>query len=117
MVHADLKDLRTESIYPIGKIVLETIWEVSNGHLSCSGSVSGCGSWSCQDDWGRAGLQHSLGCELPGVSAEEELAERQSSLHQEYHGKATAPLLETLFHNFSINKCGVGPNLVCFCLS
>lgn len=65
------------------------------------GAVSGCGRRTREDDRGGACVQHPPGCQLPGVSAEEELAERARPLRQEHHGQTTAPLLN---HGFSVNK-------------
>uniref|UniRef100_A0A3B3CM18 Ribosomal protein n=1 Tax=Oryzias melastigma TaxID=30732 RepID=A0A3B3CM18_ORYME len=44
-----------------------------------------------------ARLQHPLGSQLPGVSAEEKLAERPCPVHQEHHGQTPAPLLRKTF--------------------
>ncbi|KAK6308482.1 hypothetical protein J4Q44_G00217530 [Coregonus suidteri] len=60
------------------------------------GTVSGCGGGSHKDDRGGAGVQHPPGHQLPGLSAQEELAERTCPLHQEHHGKTSAPLLVSI---------------------
>ncbi len=44
---------------------------------------------------GSAGAKHSPGGELLGVSAEEALAERSFSLHQEHHGTTSASILRS----------------------
>ena len=73
--------------------------------LSPVGAVSCRGCGPCEDDRGRAGLQHPPVRQLPGVPAEEELAEREGALHQEHHGKAPASLLEHCGSRcFSTNK-------------
>ena len=57
------------------------------------GSVPEC----CRRQWwhgrGGAGPEHPLGHELPGVSAEEALAERQESAHQVHHGPCPETVL------------------------
>lgn len=74
------------------------------------GAVSGCGRRTREDDRGGACVQHPPGCQLPGVSAEEELAERARPLRQEHHGQTTAPLLND---GFSVNKKnGASPKLM-----
>lgn len=65
------------------------------------GALSGCGCRTRKDDRGGAGVQHPSGRQLPGVSAEEELAERPRSLRQEHHGQTPASLLND---RFSVNK-------------
>lgn len=61
------------------------------------GALSGCGRRTCEDDRRRTCVQHPPGCQLPGVAAEEELAERACPLRQEHHGQTPAPLLNTVF--------------------
>lgn len=57
------------------------------------GALSGRGRGSREDDGGRTRLQHPPGHQLPGVLAEEELAECACPVHQEHHGEAPAPVL------------------------
>ena len=59
----------------------------------CLGIVPWCCCWPREDDATGAGIQHQPGHQLPGLTAEEELAERPCSLHQEFHGKTTTYLL------------------------
>ena len=54
----------------------------------------------CRQRWhGRRGIgpEHSLGHELPGVPAQEALAERQESPHQVHHGTSPETLLKFNF--------------------
>lgn len=59
----------------------------------CAGSVFVRVYWPREHDGGRAVHQHQLGCQLPGVPSQEELAERPRSLHQEYNGTLLQNLL------------------------
>lgn len=65
--------------------------------LRVVGALPGCSCRTREDDGGRARLQHPFGSQLPGVSAEEKLAECPCPLHQEYHGQTPAPLLKKTF--------------------
>lgn len=58
-----------------------------------AGAVSGRCCRPREDDRRRAGLQHPPGCQFLGVLAQEELAERAGSVHQEHHGQAPASVL------------------------
>lgn len=65
---------------------------------SCvTGALSGRGRRTRQDDRRWAGVQHPPGHQLPGVTAQKELAERACPLHQEHHGKTPTPLLNDGF--------------------
>ena len=66
--------------------------------LWVAGAVPGCRHWQRLHERRRPGQQHRLGHQLPGLPAEEELAERALTLHQEHHGKASADLLSPLPH-------------------
>lgn len=54
----------------------------------------GCGKRD--DDTGRTPVQHHTGRQLPGVAAQEELAERARALHQEQHGALSENLLSAI---------------------
>ena len=41
--------------------------------------------------------EYFTGHQLPGVSVKEKLAEREGTLHQEYHGKICANLLTVVY--------------------
>ena len=51
-------------------------------------------AWACAD-----------GCELPGVSAEEELAERQGALPEELHGHSLPPVLSAEGARLQLRGC------------
>ena len=57
------------------------------------GVVSQCPRGQREHDRGGVGPEHPSGHELPGVSAEEALAEREESAHQEHHGTSAETLL------------------------
>lgn len=65
-------------------------------------SSSVCGT--CEHDIRGSVPEHHSGRQLFGVAAEKELAERQSSVHQEYHGPARKDFLSSEFWIWS-NKC------------
>lgn len=56
--------------------------------------MSGCRCGQCRHDRGRADLQYHAGYQLPGVAAEEGLAERRFVDHQGQHEPAEAPILD-----------------------
>lgn len=59
------------------------------------GPVYLCSHWPCQDDRRHACFQCDPGYQLPGLSAQEELAERASTVCQEHNG----PLLPALLRD------------------
>lgn len=62
--------------------------------LFVPGAVFGCLCWARQHDIRGAVPEHHPGRQLLGVPAEEKLAERPSSVHQEHHGSFREDILD-----------------------
>merc|ERR1712087_1097601 len=57
--------------------------------------------------------QHDAFHQLPGVPAEEELAERACPVHQEHHGPRTADLLDLTLAGSAVSVCWASGDGVC----
>ena len=66
--------------------------------------MSQCPRGQREHDRGGVGPEHPSGHELPGVSAEEALAEREESAHQEHHGSSAETVLSDHQHIVVVNK-------------